>query len=234
MRGASSTRAASCGWRWPGWCRRAWGGAARGVHRVPGRCAGGDASASAAVPHPVRCGCVLLGWAPLAGPGARPCALPGPRARGGGPGGVPGATSASPQASTAPRGGGWARPHAALALARRPVWSRADAARQGMGGARRPPWSGATRRCGTASHRGRGVAGRWHATPGRCTRGCSGSARCRTFARLLSVGPRLSRRRPPWRLGSPTSAGRCTHGCHGTYRRRVGHHPSHVGDPRIC
>src|SRR6266480_2890807 len=42
------------------------------------------------------------------------------------------------------------------------------------------------------------------------------------------------RRRRPWRLGSPTIAGRCTNCCHCTYRRRVGHHPSNVGGPRIC
>jgi hypothetical protein len=63
---------------------------------------------------------------------------------------------------------------------------------------------------------------------------CSWWARSTTFARLTSVSTPSRRQRQPWRLGLPTIAGRCTNCCHGTYRRRVGHHPSNVGGPRIC
>ena len=53
-----------------------------------------------------------------------------------------------------------------------------------------------------------------------------------TFARLTRVSTPPRRQRQPW-LESPIIAGRCTNCCHCTYRR-VGHHPSNVGGPRIC
>ena len=55
-----------------------------------------------------------------------------------------------------------------------------------------------------------------------------------TVGTLTRVSTPPRRQRQPWRLGSPIIAGRCTNCCHCTYRRRVGHHPSNVGGPRIC
>src|SRR5438874_995046 len=74
----------------------------------------------------------------------------------------------------------------------------------------------------------RRCAGRWHATPGRCTRACSWWARCITFAHLMRVCPIRSRRPLPWRRGSRTIAGRCTNCCRFMCRCLAGHHRSGV------
>jgi transposase-like protein len=91
------------------------------------------------------------------------CRAPVHTGKGDGRGSVPGAMAASPQSSSAPRGGGWSRPNAVWWRARRHAWRRSDTARKGTGGFIRPTLRSCTRRSGNASHRWRVGAGRWPA-----------------------------------------------------------------------